>query len=282
MMNWKICDMKRKLFKFQVDSFGYGDDHDENVLDMIASSCNGKFYYIKTLSFIDECFIDCFGDLMSNFAKDVELEVHLANGVQFEYAAGNAYEISSKRVATVKLNGLATGKELNFIAEISIDVKKKPFKLGEEIKIGNVDLNFVSGKGHYSFDAKLSLKTVKTNKEKGVPDVEVEENYVELKALKVMDESRKKFSKGMKKESKWMMDDFINNVQKQKHLREDLKRKIKTLLQIKNVGSTKRYVQVRYMLGRNLANPDFVRYSGVPPWFHNKRQKKMRKKRGIK
>jgi hypothetical protein len=271
--------MKNKNYAFQVHSFGYGDDHDEKVLDAIATDSNGKFYFIKTLSFIDECFIDCFGDLMSNFAKEIELEVHLANGVKFETVTKNSFQKKTDRVATIDLMGISTGKTLDYTAEISIDVKKNPFKLGKKVKIGKVDLNFVSGTEHFSFESDLALETVSTNTDKGEPDVDVEENYVKFEAIRIMEESKKKLEQGKEKECKWMMNDFLGRISKKKKIRKGFKKKMKNFMKYENVAQSKNYAQVNHMLRRDMVNPDFD--SDMSSQKLNYRQKKMKKRKGI-
>ena len=278
-MDFKIAKMKEKSQHFQVHSFGYGEDHDEKVLDMIASSCHGNFYYIKTLSFIDECFIDCFGYLMSNFAKDVELEVHLSPGIKFESTVANSLEKKTDRVATVTLAGIATGKTLDYTAEISIDTKKNPFKLGKVIKLGKADLVFVSGEEHFSFEAELKLEMVKTNSDKGDSDVQVEENFVKFEALRIMEEAKKKLEKGQEKESKWMVDDFLQNVQKSKKLGVGFKKNMSKQMCYSNVKNSKNFYQVKHVFSKNAYNPEFEEDCGEQKHF-NYRQKAMKKRKG--
>lgn len=256
-MDAKISKMKAKSYDFQVHSFGYGDDHDEKVLDMISAGSNGKFYFIKTLSFIDECFIDCFGYLMSNFAKQIELEVHLANGVKFESVLTATWDKKSDRVALLNVPAIATGKSLEYTAEISIDIKKNPYKKDGKVKIGNVDLNFVSGTENFNFEAKLALEMVESNKEKDENNMQVEENFIKFEAMRVFEESKKKLEQGKQKESKWMVDDFLLRVDKKKGVRMGFKQKMKKHMAYENVNLSKNYYQVRNCLSNNVVNPDF-------------------------
>ena len=277
-MDFKIGKMRAKKYGFQVHTFGYGDDHDEKVLDMIATSSFGKFYYIKTLSFIDECFIDCFGYLMSNFAKEVELEIHLGNGVRFDTILSNTFEKKTDRVALVNLTGLATGKTVNYTAEISVDLKKHPFKQGKVIRIGKADLNFVSGSEHFSFEGELKMELVATNEDKGDADTEVEENYVKFEAMKVIEESKKKLEQGREKESKWMVDDFLGRVNRNSKLGLGFKKHMSEQVCFKNVAKSKNFYQVRQKLSHNMYNRDFDDEESEAVFF-NKRQKAMKKRK---
>ena len=277
-MDFKMAKMKEKKQSFQVHSFGYGDDHDEKVLDMIASSCHGNFYFIKTLSFIDECFIDCFGYLMSNFAKEVELEVHLSPGVKFEKTVANSLEKKTDRVATVTLAGIATGKTLDFTAEITIDTKKNPFKLGKTLKIGKADLGFISGEEHFSFETELKLEMVKTNADKGESDVQVEENFIKFEALRIMELAKEKQDKGQEKESKWMVDDFLRGVQHRSTLRSGFKDQMSKQMCYSNVKNSKNFYQVKHVFSKNAYNPEFGECNEETVFNH--RQRAMKKRKG--
>lgn len=47
---------------FTINSFGYGNDHDPNLMSSIAKLMDGKFYFIEKLDAIDECFSTRLGD----------------------------------------------------------------------------------------------------------------------------------------------------------------------------------------------------------------------------
>ena len=69
--------MESKNMDFKINSFGYGNGHDEEILCAISNHSNGNFYYIKDLKLVDECFIECLGFLMSVFAIDAEIKIYL-------------------------------------------------------------------------------------------------------------------------------------------------------------------------------------------------------------
>ena len=50
---------------FTISCFGFGDDHDEDLLLHISNLRDGNFYYIKHLNTVDEAFADAFGGLVS-------------------------------------------------------------------------------------------------------------------------------------------------------------------------------------------------------------------------
>ena len=51
---------------YSVNTFGYGSDHEPELMTKLAEEKNGCFYYIEDLTTVDEAFIDCLGLLKSS------------------------------------------------------------------------------------------------------------------------------------------------------------------------------------------------------------------------
>lgn len=54
-------------------TFGYGTEHDANILRTIAEAGNGLFYFIDNQESIPESFCDCLGGLLSVAAQNLVL-----------------------------------------------------------------------------------------------------------------------------------------------------------------------------------------------------------------
>jgi len=52
-----------------VFTFGYGSEHDADLLHAVADAGNGLFYYIDNKDSIPESFCDCLGGLLSVAAQ---------------------------------------------------------------------------------------------------------------------------------------------------------------------------------------------------------------------
>ena len=55
-----------KIGDYSIHTFGYGSDHDPELMTKLAEEKNGSFYYIEDLTTVDEAFIDCLGLLKSS------------------------------------------------------------------------------------------------------------------------------------------------------------------------------------------------------------------------
>jgi Mg-chelatase subunit ChlD len=61
-----------------VFTFGYGGEHDADLLQGVSEAGNGLFYYIDNADSIPESFCDCLGGLLSVAAQNVRLTVRAA------------------------------------------------------------------------------------------------------------------------------------------------------------------------------------------------------------
>lgn len=71
--------------------FGFGSDHNENMLRGIASEASGLYYYIKSVDDIGSAFADCLGGIMSVVAQNAILTLTAApdSGVSFAKVLGS-------------------------------------------------------------------------------------------------------------------------------------------------------------------------------------------------
>lgn len=274
----KKCNLlkARKKKELQVCSFGYGEDHDEKLLNMIANESGGSFYYIKTLKFIDECIIDCFGKLMSNFVTDARLKVDLRPGVQFECVEPNTWQKKTKRAVSGKVSNLAIGKSQHFMFEVSIQLSKLRMEVGDRFKVGSVALKLMVQDEQVLVDDVLELEMVEKMMDRGELNLDVAQNFTKFQAVKVMQETKNKLRKGLKGKGKEVLESFLSKMEGDARLGKDFKSNIKSQLSMSNLQNDKNFFQVQHILNNDVYNPDFQ--AKAAPKF-NKRQRAMQSKR---
>ncbi len=64
---------------FTLNTFGYGSDHDADLMDDLAKLKDGTFYFIEKVDDVGDCFADCVGGLISVVAKDGVISVMAQN-----------------------------------------------------------------------------------------------------------------------------------------------------------------------------------------------------------
>eukprot|EP01123_Difflugia_compressa_P010859 TRINITY_DN409_c0_g1_i3.p1 TRINITY_DN409_c0_g1~~TRINITY_DN409_c0_g1_i3.p1 ORF type:complete len:471 (+),score=75.26 TRINITY_DN409_c0_g1_i3:63-1475(+) len=63
-----------------VHTFGFGSDHDVNILKAIADRGSGTYFFVENKDTIADAFADCLGGLLSVVAQNISLEVEGING----------------------------------------------------------------------------------------------------------------------------------------------------------------------------------------------------------
>ena len=267
--------MEERGFKYQTHSFGYGEDHDEAVLSMISDTTSGNFYFIKSDKYVDECFIDCFGFLMSVVASQVEVRVVLQGGFEFKHLFSISWKDSGKQQAILKIHGLAVGKTLDYITEIGFDPKTIPFEAGKNVIVAKAIMTFLYNDKKYEIEEEMNLNFVESDSEKGEPDPEVEESYSKAEGARVMEQARKLNEEGKKKLAEQELKDYHVHLGKKKGVSKNFKSKMSKTVKMDFIEHKKDYMQVNKMMCENAWNPAYEGFTSM-----NSKQKKMRSKKG--
>lgn len=62
-----------------VHTFGFGADHDANLLQGIAEQSQGSYYFIKDQTVLKACFADCLGGLVSVVCTQIKIQMSLVD-----------------------------------------------------------------------------------------------------------------------------------------------------------------------------------------------------------
>ena len=173
--------IKHKLLEttFTINCFGFGRDHDEDLLNNISKLKDGSFYFVDKLDTVDECFASALGGLMSVVALDINLFVTNAafkpfDGIAIKRTFG---EMWIKQGVTsgyqIKLAQLLAGSEKGFMLEIEIppvDVKVADEERNICIPDAEFSAHDKSGKHIVKKNAKLLIHLINENEEIGEVD----------------------------------------------------------------------------------------------------------------
>lgn len=267
--------MKERGFNYQTHSFGYGSDHDEKVLSMISDTTSGNFYYIKTNKHVDECFIDCFGYLMSVIASQVEITVKLSKGFKFNELYSISWKKKNDREALLKLHGLAVDKIVDYITELNLIKKEINFKSSESIKVASALLTYMYDDKKYSQEFEIVLTFVENEKEKGEPDPEVEENYSKALGAKIMEKAKNLCDAGKDDLATDEINKYHKRLKSKACLNGDFLQKMSKTVKMDFVREEKDFMQVNKMMCENAYNPAYDNFSKM-----NRKQVNLMSKKG--
>lgn len=111
---------------FTMDCFGFGKDHDEDLMVEISRLKNGSFYFIDKLDTVDECFAKALGGLLSVVAKNVSIQVLNASYPPFENIrigrtfGGMWTQEGVTSGYRINLNYLLAGTEKGYVLELEV------------------------------------------------------------------------------------------------------------------------------------------------------------------
>jgi Mg-chelatase subunit ChlD len=103
-------------------SFGFGADHDSNMLRSISESGSGLYYYLERSDEIPQSFADCLGGLLSVVAQNIKLKIETVdNGVQIKALHSVQKKISeSPNCIEINLGDLYSEEQRDVVLEVTL------------------------------------------------------------------------------------------------------------------------------------------------------------------
>lgn len=110
-------------FEGTIYTFGFGSDHDGDLLTSISNAGNGVYYFIDSTEKIAECFADCLGGLLSvvgqNMTLTIEAQPHCTLGT-VHYKNKPQMEPDNKK-CVVSLGDLQSEEQRDIIIPINLE-----------------------------------------------------------------------------------------------------------------------------------------------------------------
>lgn len=122
---------------FIINTFGYGNDHDPQLMDKIARLGNGNFYPIEKLDDLDRSFVDALGSSISVKGLDVCVEIESVTSNLFPSIAirkgFGGEEMWNKINETYKTKEVHLSTTKHYVLEIAIPKCDKKLKDHEKV-----------------------------------------------------------------------------------------------------------------------------------------------------
>lgn len=218
---------------FTLHSFGYGDDHDANLLEQISKKQKGNFYYVQDIELVSDNFIDCLGSLTSVIGKNASVNINLLQSsvfpeIRFKKTYGSMFSGNEALNRLLTLNNVTKGYSKDFMFEITLDKAENTENLSgtTEITIANAEFN-VENLNKDKFTLNCMLKLVIHNGSASIEiqlNEEVMKNLIRVKGSEAMEvvgklEEQGNYEKGeklldeMSKEcNKYLSDPIIKSI----------------------------------------------------------------------
>ena len=189
---------------FTINTFGYGTDYDPKLMSFISNLKDGNFYFIERLNSLDECFVDCIGNLFSAVGENVVLQIQpeqsdLLPNLQFTKAYGveGSWKVLGNTYTTEMIH-LISGKKKTNVLEMKIPkLDKQVFKDIKSIKIASATITLKGLKNSKKVDIikkaelEILLDSQDTNEQIERDNQEILFNHFRVKGAEILDEARK-------------------------------------------------------------------------------------------
>lgn len=116
-------------------TFGFGNDHDANMLKSISDSSNGTYCYVKNEDEIPSAFANCLGGLLSVFAQNIKVKIKTSYGVKLLEVLADAYKTKlEERSCEIVLGDIFSEEKKDLLLVIDVpklDIETRTHKLFE-------------------------------------------------------------------------------------------------------------------------------------------------------
>jgi len=108
-------------FGCSVHTFGFGSDHDANMLKAISDRGSGVYFFLKDKDDIPDAFADCMGGLLSVVGQNISLQLKGINGVTIKKIYTKFKTSSdSAGVHTVAIGDIQSEEERDILASVEL------------------------------------------------------------------------------------------------------------------------------------------------------------------
>ena len=147
----KLVSMVRKMVdgkhRVRVFTFGFGSDHDEELLRALAEAGSGRYYFIEKEDYIATAFADAMGGLLSVSAQNVKLSFVPAPGVAVE-EIHTPFEISEDQeqsgARSVRVGDLMSEEAKDMLIDVRLPaLTNAPEGESIDFKIGHLEVTYL-------------------------------------------------------------------------------------------------------------------------------------------
>jgi uncharacterized protein YegL len=120
-----------------VHTFGFGSDHDANMLKAIADTANGVYFFVENQDMIPDAFADCLGGLLSVVGQNIDVSFEATNGVTIKKLK-TKFKVTEKTAGqsyTVTVGDIQSEEEKDLLCEISVPKTESDVDAQEIVKL---------------------------------------------------------------------------------------------------------------------------------------------------
>ena len=171
-----------------LSTFGFGTDHNPELLQSMAQAGSGNYYYIENVDQINPAFAQELGGLVSCYAQNIKIEAKFRPGVKDVDVVNKAWEWEyDEETLVVRIPDLFAEEEKSILVKVSLDKRKSALPRG--VTIADIKTSFMNlvDKKNEVVETKAKIEFVK----KGDESQERNEEIVKQEARLMAAEAQK-------------------------------------------------------------------------------------------
>ena len=176
---------------FTVFTFGYGADHNAEMLRSISDAGGGQYYYMEDGDAVATSFADCLGGLLSVVGQNTRLKLQAAGGATVLRVLGQGYPTVGEGTDTLEitLGDIYSEESKDLLFEVAIPVSSSE---GEEENQPRTDAVIVASLSYLDVvhsqlvSAEAATITVTRAKVAGEPEQDVHEQLNRVEAAEAL------------------------------------------------------------------------------------------------
>lgn len=185
--------------KVGLTTFGYGSDHDPELLTSMAKRGGGNFYFVKDIDSCAPFFGFEMGGLLSCVAQTIKVKINAASGAKI-LEVMNDLDVEGnddKTSAKIVVDDLYADEVRHVLIKMELpEMTKAVAKRDSKIATVEVSYHDVEAKKDETADAKVKIEFVKPGDEQKEANKEVKEQLARAEAARAQDRAREMANKG--------------------------------------------------------------------------------------
>ena len=120
----KILEMldNAMIPEISLSTFGYGKDYDPELLGEMSKRGNGGHYFVENIEDCAAMFGTELGGLLSTYAQNIKVDIHLSEGVQLIKHLNDAYDVDDD---TVTIPDILGGETKHLLVRLKLPKKTR-------------------------------------------------------------------------------------------------------------------------------------------------------------
>jgi hypothetical protein len=229
-----------KKFDGTVYTFGFGSDHDSNLLEAISRQGGGVYYFIDSTDKIPESFADCLGGLLSVVGQNLSLEIEAVGSTTLSavHASQPLQWRTHRKSCVIQLGDIQSEEERDIVLELGLPAVEASGGQEEEGPVVRASLTYFDIiSSTLVDDVKTELLVTRRDGDQGPPSVAVDQQRNRVTAAAALRDADPLASQGKLEEARKVLQDAVALLEKShtassdycKAVVEDLKRSLASI-----------------------------------------------------